>query len=350
MMDDRIGLNKANTSLENILLRSSGGGKALNWRRLWTPHSQKQQIKESQDNLPQSNSITRSVQIPAFASKFYEELEQKYFKTSDKKTRGKQEHIVKFAEELSLVNSEDDIPNVVHNIEDNAILNAYKDVVKSMRSTRSKKLETIVKEEELDDSACNVSQGKSDNVLIYNEQRVGEVYPTTNIIEEKMNKYEKEIKELKTILAKTFDYITRMKDEISVPIAKRATGINSAVVQTSMNKELESDNELNISNEQDFDPHSPSSCTLNAESKHEDDKQYKLLKRLKNEVELLKSEIKSSRPPISSLQRNKEHNNDTSIAPRQYIEQLNEKLARQIEGNMKIMEELHKEHKEKVNH
>jgi hypothetical protein len=318
------------------------GGKTLNWRRLWTPNSQKQQIKESQDNLPHINSITRSVQIPAFASKFYEELEQKYFKTSDKRIQKRQECVMKFPEELSLANSEEVITDTLNKVEDNAILNAYKDVVKSMRSTRSKKLETIAKEE-VEESACNISQGKSDNVVIYNEaeQRVGEVYPTSNIIEEKMNKYENEIKELKSILSKTFDYITSMKSEMGVPVARRAT--NSIIVQTSVHKEVESDNEFNVSSEQDLEAHS--SSQLDVQSKYEGDKQYKLLKKLKNEVELLKSEIKT---PITPLQRNQEI--DISGASQEHIDQLNEKLAKQIEENMKVMEELHKEHEEKVNH
>ena len=86
--------NIANSSLEKALMKSSEyiEGNMMNWRKLWSPHSQNPelQIKQSKGNIypqmqMQMQNVSQSVKIPGFASKFYEELEEKYFKTSSKK-------------------------------------------------------------------------------------------------------------------------------------------------------------------------------------------------------------------------------------------------------------------------
>ncbi len=95
---------RVSSSLEKILLCSSVAlNKPMNWRKLWTPYAYKNCAgsKTSQEccrnpavasieALPKGDPVTRSAQIAGFASKFYDEMERRYFRGTKTSTKDKE--------------------------------------------------------------------------------------------------------------------------------------------------------------------------------------------------------------------------------------------------------------------
>jgi len=212
---------RVSSSLEKILLHSSTtlSNKAFNWRKLWTPYSQKGLtiVKNDQESIVNSNlplnlknaEVAQSVQAPQFASKFYEEMERKYFHTSKKENintnninvrqsnnekvnlavlakssehlrnllvghdtdsdeneenlsnRGKEGDLVSYETE-SAKNAGNEGNQSERNIDENVILSTYQNVVKNMRSTRVNKLD-VVREDTTYELKGNVEDFEQEN-------------------------------------------------------------------------------------------------------------------------------------------------------------------------------------------
>jgi len=298
----------ANTSLEQILLHSSSylNQKAPNWRKLWTPYSQKNQVQNNklkedfglnkqslEDNLPrQVVSLNQVLTDPEG------KLDQQIENTSEK----------------------------------NVILAAYKQTVEKVRSARrsNNPKKQFFK--------SDIKQ-KEDEELEY-EEFVGDMRKN---VEERMNKYENELQELKNSILKVYKFIANTKNDIEN---------TSEFNYSSYKQNEESKGEVVLK------PKEVADYRKRHRSKPQRGRNEKLLEELQSDVEYLKSEVKSTR----IINTPKKTIDNSLIAARLHSKsigkgnrknsyeaalELNEKLAEQLETNMQTMENLYTMNKEK---
>ena len=387
-------VQEVNSSLEKILLCSvtNGSNAPINWRRLWTPNSQKQhsQVKESQESLMETKQlltknkeVTQSMEAPGFATKFYEEMERKYFKSSGKKenkdpslshTHRNYTIIGKSSEYLKklLVNSdsEDEIVEQEEELsshrEENAILAVYQNVVKNARSTRANKLEAVKTEPEQKEEHNNMIEANDislqndsnfelalNNVEVIPEQTEESKTDTTaKLMTEKMSKYEGEVQELKSILFRTFEYVRNLKDGIGANQSKAevlvqtSKDFNSPELIKKVTKKRKENNQLKYLRRK-----------LRIEQARNKTQQ-KMMKQLRNDIELLKRGIaeglpqsqrtigtnfRTVRPESTSDKEQSESMTKLSSKTEEVLrlEDLNEKLTMQLEENIRTIDELY---------
>eukprot|EP00826_Nyctotherus_ovalis_P060940 TRINITY_DN8617_c0_g1_i5.p1 TRINITY_DN8617_c0_g1~~TRINITY_DN8617_c0_g1_i5.p1 ORF type:complete len:451 (+),score=81.49 TRINITY_DN8617_c0_g1_i5:83-1435(+) len=341
----------ANTSLEQALLHSSSylSQKAPNWRKLWTPYALKNrsQPNKSRDNLPPTK------HSPGLKEKPAEEVSPKDVLLRGKAGQNSPRQIA--ALKHILTDSESDSPKE-NSAEDNLILAAYKKMVEKVRSSRLSKSATKK-------AKANYNIGIDlEHEDSFKEEAADAMRKS---VEEKMNKYESELQELKGSILKVYEFLMNAKNDIEFSLINSESEQNSYVLNEESKGVIEKQVIPKVSEEFSYKSkcrHKPKQHAKQFQKEVNkrggDDIRNKLLEELQSDVEYLKKEVKSTRQIVTPRKlvdnsvfttrfKSKSIKNITQFNSHETTLQLNSKLTRQLEANMQIMEKLHSMNKEK---